>query len=147
MRTDFVVFPTSFLGMTSALRRSCKHNPNNYGEGWYYTVAGDTATILAADFCTRPEIIKQWNNVGENIPAGINIKVPCRERSRDCRRNDVNGWGNGAYTVKSGDTLIAIASDFCTDYQSLFGMNLNEIENADSIRVGQVIGVPCSFNN
>jgi len=33
--------------------------PQNWGEGRYYTVGGDTLSIVAADFCVRPNVVAQ----------------------------------------------------------------------------------------
>jgi lipoprotein NlpD len=46
-------------------------------------------------------------------------------------------WRPGAYTVKKGDTLYAIALDHGLDYKEL--AELNGIENPNVIRVGQVL--------
>jgi peptidoglycan/xylan/chitin deacetylase (PgdA/CDA1 family) len=44
------------------------------------------------------------------------------------------------YTVQSGDTLFAIALDFGTSVEEL--VNLNELEDDDSIDIGQVLRLP-----
>lgn len=148
MRVDVVFTLTSLLGMTHALRRSCRHNPQNWGEGWYYTTSGDTLNIVASDFCVSPNVVAQWSGRRDDpnarLPPGINLRLPCRPRPRDCRRNSPNG--DGAYVIVSGDTLNSIAGDFCTTADALAIKNSHLIRNKDSIRTGWVIQVPCSFN-
>jgi nucleoid-associated protein YgaU len=55
------------------------------------------------------------------------------------------GEGIEYYTIKSGDTLSAIAKHFYGDaskYQRLFEANREVIQNPDKIFVGQVIRIP-----
>jgi len=148
MRVNVVFALTSMLGMTEALRRGCRVNRNNRGEGWYYTAPGDTLAIVAADFCTTPQIINQWSgrNDAPNapLPGGINLKVPCRERRRDCRRNTPDGFG--AYVIVSGDTLDDISRDFCTDSDTVTRQNSHRIQDKNIIFPGWQIQVPCSWN-
>ncbi|EMD61843.1 hypothetical protein GGP41_002655 [Bipolaris sorokiniana] len=148
MRIDVVFVLTSLLGMTDALRRSCRYNPQNWGEGWYYTASGDTLNTVAADFCVSPNVVAQWSgrhdDFNARLPSGINLRLPCRSRRRDCRRNSPNR--DGAYVIVSGDTLNSIAGDFCTTANTLAAKNSHLIKNKDSIRTGWVIQVPCGFN-
>ena len=144
MRTDIVFVLTSLLSMTEALRRQCRHNPKNWGEGWYYTVQGDTVTTIAADFCVHPDVIRHWTNIKEEtLPPNFNLKLPCRYRRRDCR---AGGDGYGAYTVVSGDTLNSIAADFCTNADVLVDLNKDLIKDKNFIIPDWVLKVPCSFN-
>ncbi|EXK23992.1 hypothetical protein FOMG_19260 [Fusarium oxysporum f. sp. melonis 26406] len=145
MRFDTVFVLTSLLGVSDALRRQCKHNPANEGEGWYYTTSIDNADNVAADFCTKPSIIRQWNNIkgNENVRPGKNLKVPCRQRRRDCKKGSGStGW----YTVESGDWLSKIAPDFCTDVRGLLELNPKLKPNPDYIEPGWIVTVPCSWN-
>ncbi|KAI3531378.1 hypothetical protein CABS01_13884 [Colletotrichum abscissum] len=143
MRSDFLLVMAATLGSTAALRRSCKHTKAS--EGWYYTTSSDTLDILAADFCTSPQVIKEWNNI-QNIKTGMNLKVPCHwnaGKQRDCAKNSAY---DGAYVVVSGDTLNKIAYDFCTTADVLQQKNSGLIKNKDLIYPDWVIQVPCSFN-
>ncbi|KAF2844164.1 carbohydrate-binding module family 50 protein [Plenodomus tracheiphilus IPT5] len=139
MRAEFVLALASCLSTSTALRRGCKHNPSNYGEGWYYTQSFDNINNIAADFCTSPDVLKKWNNnKSGTITAGMNVKVPCRTRKRDCKKNSAN---DGAYVVsaKNKDDLTVIADDFCTDPDTLVRMNSGLIKNKDYIKDGWVI--------
>ncbi|KAH7119262.1 hypothetical protein EDB81DRAFT_952624 [Dactylonectria macrodidyma] len=143
MRSDVLLSLAAFFGLSAALRRGCQHSGN--GEGWYYTTHQDTLTAVAADFCTSPAVIKQWNHINDIRP-GINLKVPCHWNAghqRDCLKNSDQ---YGAYTIQSGDELKDIAYDFCTTSDHLQQLNANVIKNKDAIFPKQVIQVPCSFN-
>ena len=47
------------------------------------------------------------------------------------------------YEVRSGDTLSAIAAGFGVPMKQI--VELNELENASDIRVGEIIGIPQGF--
>ncbi|KAF5982061.1 putative Ecp7(P20) [Fusarium bulbicola] len=143
MRFDVVFVLSSFLGVSDALRRQCKMNPNHGGEGWYYATSIDTVENVAADFCTTPSVVRQWNNLEGELKPGMSVKVPCRVRRRDCRKNTPT---DGAYVIVSGDDLGPIAEDFCTNADVLQAMNSGTIKNKDFILPGWVIQVPCSWN-
>ncbi|XPS81080.1 hypothetical protein M3J09_013023 [Ascochyta lentis] len=138
MRTFVLITLASAFGMSDATRRGCKSNPANPGEGWYHTTSSDTLNKVAADFCTTPAIINQWNNRRGELSPGINIKVPCHHVTRDCSNK-------GYYTIVSGDTLTKIAPDFCTNAQELERLN-KQIKNPDYIVPGQIISVPCNWH-
>ncbi|OHF03002.1 hypothetical protein CORC01_01760 [Colletotrichum orchidophilum] len=143
MRSDILLVLAATFGSTIGLRRGCKHTGES--EGWYYTTKNDTLDILAADFCTKTEVIQSWNNI-QTIEPGMNLKVPCHWNAgeqRDCRKNTD---AYGAYVVTGNDTLNEIAYDFCTTAVDLKNLNPNLIKNIDFIDLGWVIEVPCSFN-
>ncbi|EOA81859.1 hypothetical protein ACJQWK_05029 [Exserohilum turcicum] len=148
MRANIVLALVSLLSTAEALRRGCRPDSKDASKGWYYTVAGDTLAGVAADFCTTPDVVadlsKRLDNYAANLPAGINLIVPCSVRKRDCRRNTFDG--DGAYVFEADDTLAAVAADFCTSADILQQANTLVILNKDSIPAGTVIQVPCSFN-
>ncbi|KAL0940531.1 autolysin (n-acetylmuramoyl-l-alanine amidase) [Colletotrichum truncatum] len=143
MRFDVVLTLATLLGSTEALRRSCRKAGAN--DGWYYTVGFDNFNNVAADFCTSPSVLRSWNPNIREVRAGQNLKVPCQagRKKRDCKKNSAL---DGAYVVQSGDTLDHIASDFCTNSDTLQSMNSGLIKNKDFIQIGWVIQVPCSWN-
>ncbi|TEA17100.1 hypothetical protein C8034_v000351 [Colletotrichum sidae] len=143
MRADVLLVFTALFGSSAAFRRSCRKSGE--GEGWYYTTNSDTLEAVAADFCTKPSVIQQWNHLTALKP-GVNIKVPCRYnagKQRDCRKNTAT---DGAYVIVSGDMLKDIAYDFCTNSDVLQRMNSAKIPNKDVIFPNTVIQVPCSWN-
>ncbi|KAK2767356.1 autolysin (n-acetylmuramoyl-l-alanine amidase) [Colletotrichum kahawae] len=143
MRSDILLVLAAPFGSTLGLRRGCKHTTAS--EGWYYTTSIDSLDAIAADFCTSPAVIKQWNNI-QSIKPGMNLKVPCHwnaGRQRDCGKNTAT---DGAYVIQSDDTLNSIAYDFCTTADKLQQMNSARITNKDLIYPDWVIQVPCSWN-
>lgn len=131
--------------MSNALRRKCKRNPQNQGEGWYFTTGIDTVQKVADDFCMKPEVVRHWNNINpkDDLRPGVNIKVRCTERKRDCLKNPS---GNGAYIVASGDEYKYIAPDFCTSVDKLKELN-PKVPHPDTIQPGLLLWVPCPFND
>lgn len=79
-------------------------------------------------------------------PTVVNGKIRITNaRSRVGINGQVTGWIEKPYavilyTVKAGDTLSKIAKQFGTSVKKL--AELNEIQNVDLIRVGQVLKVP-----
>ncbi|KAM0281417.1 hypothetical protein ACHAQH_003540 [Verticillium albo-atrum] len=143
MRPDALLVLAAFFGPSAAFRRGCRRSGE--GEGWYRTTNQDSLDVIAADFCTSPATIRQWNNIN-NIRPGMDLKVSCRwnaGRQRDCQKNSAR---DGAYVVVGGDNLQDIAYDFCTTSDVLQRMNLDKITNKDVIKTGWVIQVPCSWN-
>lgn len=144
MYSSILITLAALLAPSLALRRACKHI-DSASEGWYYTTSSDTLDVIAADFCTTADIIKQWNNI-DSFEVGVSLKVPCHWNSgsqRDCAKNsDLYG----AYVIVSGDELQDIAYDFCTTSDVLQSLNSEIITNKDFILTGDVIQVPCSWN-
>ncbi|WP_371494749.1 LysM peptidoglycan-binding domain-containing protein [Kitasatospora sp. NBC_00374] len=93
----------------------------------YYTVrSGDTLTAIAAVFGTTVEQLVEWNNISnpDLIKVGQRLIVTWANSSHDF-----------FYTVRSGDTLTAIAGMFGTTVEQL--VEWNNIPNPDLIKVGQ----------
>ncbi|MGT2866332.1 LysM peptidoglycan-binding domain-containing protein [Streptococcus fryi] len=106
-----------------------------------YTIkSGDTLSGIAAKFKTTVAELQRLNGIKNpnHIQVGQVIKVsgktlpPVRS-------------GNGYYTVKSGDTLSAIAQRHRTTVAEL--QRLNGISNPDAIYVGQVLRLISSVSS
>lgn len=139
-----IMLLASFLGLAAALRRGCRHDTEKPEEGFYYVENNDKLETVAQDFCTTPDIIKQWNAITDLTPS-TNIRVPCRERKRDCMGDNDNN--NGDYTTLLGDKVSDIAKDFCTDPKTIEDMNKNIIRKGeDIIDADWSLRVPCPFN-
>lgn len=98
-----------------------------------YTVkSGDTLSAIAAKYGTTYQILATYNSISNPnlIKVGQKIKIP----------SGSNGSSYVTYTVKSGDTLSAIAAKYGTTYQKI--ASLNGISNPNIIRVGQVLKIP-----
>lgn len=100
-----------------------------------YTVkSGDTLSGIAAKFGVTVAQLQSWNNIKNPnlIYVGQVLKVSASS----------GGGGSSyiTYTVKSGDTLSAIASRYGTTVSAI--CSLNGIKNANLIYVGQVLKIP-----
>ena len=99
----------------------------------YIVQSGDTLSGIAEMMCTDWQTLATINNI-ENpnlIYPGQSIKNP---------NGATVAINPTAYTVKSGDTLSGIASQFGTDYVTL--AQINGIENPNLIYAGQIITLP-----
>ncbi|KAH0788710.1 LysM peptidoglycan-binding domain-containing protein [Histomonas meleagridis] len=102
----------------------------------YYTVqSGDTLSAIAVKYGTTVAQLQAWNGItnANLIYVGQVLKV-----------SDDGGSSSSytTYTVKSGDTLSAIASKYGTTVSAI--CSLNGISNANLIYVGQVLKIPSS---
>ncbi|MFM1993939.1 MAG: hypothetical protein RL537_628 [Actinomycetota bacterium] len=110
-----------------------------------YTVkSGDTLLRIASTFGVSVSSIQQLNNLGTSttIRVGQVLKIPARTGSSTPAPSPTPTPTptQRTYTVKAGDTLIAIAARFGVSVASI--TQLNNLSNANSIRVGQVLKIP-----
>ena len=107
-----------------------------------YTVqSGDTLSGIATKFGTNWQNLAQLNNISNPnlIYTGQVLKLNNRSTTTNSSSSNSATTSNGTYTVKSGDTLSGIASQFGTTYETL--ANLNNLSNPNRIYVGQVLRV------
>ncbi|MGP4004581.1 LysM peptidoglycan-binding domain-containing protein [Streptomyces sp. 8N706] len=93
----------------------------------FYTVkSGDTLTAIAARFGTTVQQLVKWNKIPnpDVIKPGQRLVVAKADSPHET-----------FYTVKSGDTLTAIAARFGTTVEQL--VKWNRIPNPDVIKPGQ----------
>lgn len=81
----------------------------NTDEFFYTCVAGETIEDIAGRFRVPAEMLREANNLTDNIAAGDEIYI----RRIDC---DV-------YRVKAGDTAASVAEKFGTDEAELLSFN------------------------
>lgn len=108
-----------------------------------YTVkSGDTLLRIASSFGVSVSSIQQLNNLGSSttIRVGQVLRIPSGTGSASPSPSPSPTPTQRTYTVKSGDTLIAIARRFSVTTTAI--AQLNNITNANSIRVGQVLKIP-----
>ena len=100
----------------------------------YVVKSGDTLSKIAAQYGTTYQKLAEYNNIANPslIRVGQQIKIPGAGSS--------NTSSETVHTVKSGDTLYAIANKYGTTYQKL--AEYNNISNPSLIRVGQQIKIP-----
>ncbi len=111
--------------------------PEGSSNSYYTVVSGDTLYSIANKFGVTVQELKDANNLTSNtLSIGQILKIP---------NNDSNDESSSTtYTVKSGDTLWSIASQY--------GISVNELRNAnnltsDTLSIGQVLIIPSSNSN
>ena len=117
--------------------------PSDTSSATSYTVkSGDTLGGIAGRFGTTVKRLRNLNNLSSDlIRIGQVLKLPgaSTSESEPAPQPDPAPTPK-TYTIKSGDTLSAIAVRFGTTTRKL--MNLNGITDANLIRIGQVIKLP-----
>jgi LysM repeat protein len=104
--------------------------------------SGDTLSRIASSFGVSVSSIQQLNNLGTSttIRVGQVLRIPSGTSSASPAPSPSPTPTQLTYTVKSGDTLISIARRFSVTTTAI--AQLNNITNANSIRVGQVLKIP-----
>ena len=100
-----------------------------------YTVkSGDTLYAIANKFNTTVDTLKSLNNLTSNtLSIGQVLKLPSS-----------NTASNDTYTVKSGDTLYAIANKYNTTVNEL--KELNNL-TSNTLSIGQTLKIPNNNDN
>ncbi|MFR0581145.1 LysM peptidoglycan-binding domain-containing protein [Limosilactobacillus mucosae] len=110
--------------------------------GTYTVKAGDTLSGIASRFSTSSSTLASLNSISNPnlIYVGQVLKVSAGATNSSSTSSASNtATTASSYTVKSGDTLSAIAAKYGTTYQAL--ASANNISNPNDIYVGQVIKV------
>lgn len=108
--------------------------------GTYTVKAGDTLSGIASRFSTSSSTLASLNSISNPnlIYVGQVLKVSAgATNSSSTSSASHTATTASSYTVKSGDTLSAIAAKYGTTYQAL--ASANSISNPNDIYVGQVI--------
>ncbi|QNU67820.1 LysM peptidoglycan-binding domain-containing protein [Ruminiclostridium herbifermentans] len=122
-------------------------NTNNSTNSNIYTVkSGDTLSAIANKLGTTVAELAKLNNIANvnKISVGQKLKIPsANNSSAETKVN--NSVTYTTYTVKSGDTLSALAKKYGTTVAEL--AKLNNIANVNKISVGQKLKVPSANNS
>ena len=122
-----------------------KSVPGGRSTGKYVVKAGDTLFSLASEWGTTVDSIRLANRMGKSsaLRIGERLSVPSNSTRvpkqvnttpRDLGKRNV-GSESGVYTVRSGDTLSAIARETGVSQQNL--CRINDIQTNSVLRVGQ----------
>jgi len=109
--------------------------------GYYTVVMGDTLYSIARKFNTSVSILKQINNLSNNnLTVGQLLKIPSTGESEEGSSSG-SGEGYFLYTVRSGDSLYAIARKYNITVDEI--KNLNNL-TSNTLSIGQVLRIPSS---
>ena len=110
---------------------------------------GDTLTSVANDYSVSIADIRAWNALkGDTLKANSSLVI-YTESSTEETQNEVESPPDSPetekseatiYVVQSGDTISKIAREHNTTLKAL--LTLNDLDNANSIIVGQKLKVP-----
>ena len=112
--------------------------------GYYTVISGDTLYSIARKFNTSVDILKQINNLtSNNLTIGQLLKIPSSSESEE---GSSSGSGDNyfLYTVRSGDSLYAIARKYNTTVDEI--KKLNNLTN-NTLSIGQVLKISGTTNN
>lgn len=120
-------------------------NDYNYSNGYYTVQSGDTLSGIALKFSTTSSKLAQLNSISNPnlIYVGQRLLVNQSSNSNSSSSGQSSSTttntetSSASYTVKSGDTLSGIASQYNTTVNQI--VSLNQLSNPNLIYVGQVL--------
>ena len=130
-----------FVTISQLMKRPSTPTPPTTGTT--YTVrAGDTLYAIARRYNTTVAKIAQANNIKNVnlIRVGQVLRIPGTTTTPAPTPKPTPPTTTRTYTVKSGDTLYAIARRYNTTVAKI--AQANNIKNVNLIRVGQVLKIP-----
>ena len=113
--------------------------------GSYTVKAGDSLSAIAARYGMSYETLARLNNIANPNRIYVGQVLRLGSGSTSTVSNVVNhstASSAGSYTVKSGDSLSAIAARYGMSYETL--ARLNKISNPNRIYVGQTLNLGTS---
>ncbi|MPZ15619.1 MAG: LysM peptidoglycan-binding domain-containing protein, partial [Chloroflexi bacterium] len=130
----------------SASEESAAAEGGDGSEMTIYTIAeGDTILSIAQQLGVDPESIVAANRLGDSalIVAGNALEIPLWSRPAEGQGGDEEPRGPFVYEISPGDTLLALASRFGVDVDTI--KNNNGVSDANMIRPGdQIMILPVS---
>ena len=128
------------IGKISQPNTTTSSSSNNSGSNFtYYQVqSGDTLWKIAQKFGVSVDSIKNINNLSSNsLALGQQIKIPSNATTTNT--STTNSVSKQTYTVKSGDTLSAIAWIYETTVDAIKKQNNLSSNN---LSIGQILIIP-----
>lgn len=140
----------AFSGKQSVINNKNDYNYSNSGNadssnGYYTVQSGDTLSGIALKFSTTSSKLAQLNSISNPnlIYVGQRLLVNQSSNSNSSSSGQSSSTttntetSSASYTVKSGDTLSGIASQYNTTVNQI--VSLNQLSNPNLIYVGQVL--------
>lgn len=140
----------AFSGKQPVINNKNDYNYSNSGNtdssnGYYTVQSGDTLSGIALKFSTTSSKLAQLNSISNPnlIYVGQRLLVNQSSNSNSSSSGQSSSTTTNteasaaSYTVKSGDTLSAIASRYNTTVNQI--VSLNQLSNPNLIYVGQVL--------
>nr|WP_252895013.1 LysM peptidoglycan-binding domain-containing protein [Liquorilactobacillus satsumensis] len=139
---------------SSSSTNSATTTSSSNSTGTTYTVkSGDTLSGIASTYGTTVSKLASLNSisntnylyVGQKLTVSGSSSSSSSSSSSKTSNSSATSSNNGTYTVKSGDTLTAIANTYNTTVSKL--ASLNSISNTNYLYVGQQLTVSGSSSN
>lgn len=140
----------AFSGKQPVINNKNNYNYSNSGNadssnGYYTVQSGDTLSGIALKFSTTSSKLAQLNSISNPnlIYVGQRLLVNQSSNSNSSSSGQSSSTttntetSSASYTVKSGDTLSGIASQYNTTVNQI--VSLNQLSNPNLIYVGQVL--------
>jgi LysM repeat protein len=141
VRTTPTPTPTPTPTRTPAVATTPAPAPATSSATSYTVKSGDTLSGIAARFGTTTRKLMNLNNITDanRIRIGQELRLPGAS-AETVAPAPAPAPSARTYTIKSGDSLSGIAARFGTTTRKL--MNLNNITDANRIRIGDVLKLP-----
>ena len=125
-----VIYPNQKLsiGTSSATSSSTSSSSSSSSKKTYTVKAGDTLYEIAKKHSTTVSNLKSWNDISGSIIYPKQVLIVSKSASSAPNTNSSSGTNSstsssGTYTVKSGDTLSAIAKKYNVSVSQLMSWN------------------------
>jgi LysM repeat protein len=112
------------------------------GETIYVVQRGDTLAKIAARYGVTVKQIADLNNIANpnTILPNQKLRIPVAGAVATTAPASGQPGATKTYTVRAGDTLVAIATQFGVTVQAI--QQLNNLANPDQIYTGQILKIP-----
>ena len=133
--TSTVIYPNQKLsiGANSSTGSSASNNSSSSSSTTYTVKAGDTLSEIAQKYSTSVSSLKSWNNISGSIIYPNQVLIVSKtsatvdssnsSSSSSSSSSSNSSSASGTYTVKSGDTLSAIAQKYNVTVSQLMSWN------------------------
>lgn len=142
---DIAEDPAESSTPTAARRNESNLTASSGTPGRYLVKSGDTLSSIAREHGLRLDTLRRANPSlrGNTLIAGSYLVIPDKNgRVADAQADSNSGSSEKTYTIKSGDTLGAVARKHGVSLQKLLDANNIAKKDANRIKIGQKIIIP-----